>query len=148
VVAARSSLPYIVSAVLIAGEDAARADPHLTQLYTAQKLQDPARRDLAQRVNVHGCAEYEQSLEQDWPPRCPARVTITLASGRELSVESDVSELSSGMTDGQAAARFRDLAGRVLPAANVTRAVEEVLQLDSRPSVTELIRSVCLPAGQ
>ncbi len=38
VVAARSSLPYIVSAILVAGKDEARDDPHLTALYTQDKL--------------------------------------------------------------------------------------------------------------
>jgi len=145
VVAARSSLPYIVSAVLIASKGEAAGDPHLTSLFTEEKLQDPARRDLAQRVSVHGSADYERSLEQDWPPRCPARVTVALASGQQFTVESDISELSFGMTDAQVAEKFADLAGRVLPETHVTRVIDEALHLDARPSVAELVRAACLP---
>jgi 2-methylcitrate dehydratase PrpD len=144
VVAARSSLPYILSAVLTASEAEAADDPHLTRLYTEEKLRDPVRRDLAQRVNVHGSAEYERSLELSWPPRCPARVTIALVSGQEFTVESDISELSFGMTDGQVADKFSDLASRVLPKANIRRVIDEALHLDGRPSVAELIRAACL----
>jgi len=146
VVAARSSLPFIVSAVLTASRDETRADPHLTCLFTEEKLQDQVRRDLAQRVNVHGSTEYERSLELSWPPRCPARVTIALASGQELTVEADISELSFAMTDAQVADKFADLAGRVLPEANVQAAIDEALHLDARPSVAGLVRAACLPA--
>jgi 2-methylcitrate dehydratase PrpD len=145
VVAARSSLPYIVSAVLAADAGEVRDDPHLTQLYTQEKLMNPARRALAQCVSVYGSAEYESSLEVGWPPRCPARVTIALTAGHELTVEADISELTLGLTDRQVADKFTDLAGRVLPAANVKRAIDEVLHFESRPSVAELMSALCLP---
>ena len=96
--------------------------------------------------------KYSPSAGKNVETEMKAMKKGQLKSGRsgkkvtDPSVESDISELSFGMTDAQVADKFADLAGRVLPEAHVTRAIDEALHLDARPSVAELVRAACLPA--
>jgi 2-methylcitrate dehydratase PrpD len=134
-VAARSSIPYVLSAVVTFRDELA-ADPHLTGFYTDAKLADSRRQDLARRIRVLGSDDFERGFEQEWPLRFPARAVLHRRSGSTQVAEAQIAERWS---DERVIEKFADLATPVLHAGNVERVVEEVFNLDRRPSVARLV---------
>lgn len=141
IVAARSSLPFIISAILMADDEFLDGDPHLTQLYTQDRLRDMPRHELAQKVSVFGSAQFERRLEHDWPSDCPARVTVTMSSGQRLSAESSTRSASS-RTDEQVTRKFQAVAGPVVGPDKAELAAHEALRIDAQPSVHELMKAL------
>lgn len=135
-VAARSSIPYVLSSIITFADELG-TDPHLAGFYTDEKLHHPARAALARRIHVLGSDDYERGFEQDWPLRFPARVEVHHRSGATRSAETDIA--ADPWTDERVIEKFRNLTGRVLPARNVEQAVEEVFRLDQRPDVDRLV---------
>lgn len=141
-VAARASLPYIVAAILVHTDAELAADPHLTQLYSDRYFDDPRRREVSQRVAVHGSQSYERALEIEWPQRAPARVTITLTSGAQVTVDADTSAFAAQLTDQDAAQKFRSLARGVLSESSSEQAIRLALSLELADSVDGLMAAV------
>lgn len=142
-VAAKVSIPYVVSAVL-AFQDEVKRDPHFTELYAENKFHDQGRRSLAQKVAITGSDEFERGFDTEWPMRFPANVEIRLKSGDTVSGRSEIWSVTSQLSDEKVIAKFKDLAGRVMPSDHVDRAVEKVFNVDKLESIEELVRSVCL----
>jgi 2-methylcitrate dehydratase PrpD len=142
-IAAKSSIPYVVSAIVTFYDDVKR-DPHFTELYTEEKLANPERQTLASKVKVSGSLEYDKNFDQDWPMKFPAKADIQLNDGGTVSGEAEIFGVSSRLTDDQLIAKFKDLAGRVLPRDHLNRAVEKVFALDKLENVDEVIRAVCI----
>lgn len=107
-------------------------------------MNDPVRRALARRIRVFPSDEFQRGQEHEWPAKFQARVAVTLTSGRTLTEEVDVFPAGSQMTDEQVAAKFRDVAGRVLPPDRVAGTIDKVVSIDRQTTVSELIQSVCL----
>jgi 2-methylcitrate dehydratase PrpD len=139
-IAAKASIPYVLSAVLTFGD--VRNDPRLTELYNAETFRDPRRRRLAERVRVHAHDRFTRGQEHDWPARFEARVEVKLRSGQMLSEEVDVYPEGAQMSDEGVATKFRDVAGRVLPADRVEDALERILRVDRSTTVSELLQAV------
>jgi 2-methylcitrate dehydratase PrpD len=141
-VAAKLSVPYVVSAILCFQDDVKR-DPHFTELYTDDKFADARRQALSLRVKVIGDDDYERGFETEWPMRFPARATIRLRSGETIMGEAEIWSVSSNLSDDYVIGKFKDLASRVLPRGNLDTAVEKTFAIDGHVSVGELVRSVC-----
>jgi 2-methylcitrate dehydratase PrpD len=143
VVACTISIPYVVSAVLTY-RDELRRDPHFTELYTQAKFDDPRRRELAGRVFARGSDEHNRGFEREWPMRFGSHVDIRLKSGEVVSGDAEIWSVSANLSDQQVCDKFRDVAGRVLPADQVERVVDRVFTIDGRATVEELVRAACL----
>jgi 2-methylcitrate dehydratase PrpD len=102
--------------------------------FTDQRVADPA--ILAMRERVH--VEADTSLATD-----QARVTVKLASGRELAVviEHAAGSPSHPLTDGQLAAKFTGLVTGRLAEAVQLEVREQVYRLVTLPDVTVLLRA-------
>jgi 2-methylcitrate dehydratase PrpD len=141
-VAAKLSIPYVASAIL-SYQDELKGDPHFTGLYTDSKVSDPARRDLARRVEVIGVDEYDRYFELDWPMQIRGRVEVLLKSGETARGEAEIWSVTSRLTDQQVIDKFSDLAGRVLPSERVAKTVDLVFELDRLEDLDGLVRTVC-----
>jgi 2-methylcitrate dehydratase PrpD len=141
-IAAKLSIPYVTSAIL-SYQQAVRRDPHFTQLYTEDKVKDPARRDLARRVEVIGVDEYDRYFERDWPMQIRGHVELLLHSGDVLRGEAEIWAVTSNLSDQQVVDKFSDLAARVLPRERAGRIIDEVFALDRLDSVGGLTAILC-----
>jgi 2-methylcitrate dehydratase PrpD len=101
------------------------------QQFTDAKVNDPVIRGLRDRIDV---------VEDRSLPRRTAVVTMTLEDGRTYTVRTDHSVGTPGnpMTDDQIEAKFRTLAGEVLPQENVDRAIELLWSLERARSMRPL----------
>jgi 2-methylcitrate dehydratase PrpD len=142
-VAAKVSIPYVVSAILYF-QDEVKRDPHFTELYEDDKYADPRRQALSRNVDVIGTDEFERSFDKDWPMKFPAHAVLKLKSGQELTGDSEIWSVSANLSDDYVIGKFKDLAGRVLPADHLDRAVQKVFELDRQPTVAEVVKSVCI----
>jgi 2-methylcitrate dehydratase PrpD len=141
--AAFISIPYVASALVTFADEVER-DPHFTELYTEAKFRSERRRGLAEKVFVHGDPVLTHGFEQEWPMTFGSHVEIRLRSGEVLTGDAEIWSVTSKLSDDAVIAKFRDLAGRVLPKDRVETVVEKVFDIDGRTTVEELVRAACL----
>jgi 2-methylcitrate dehydratase PrpD len=86
----------------------------------------------------------DPALNASVPRLKPARVTVTLTDGRQLTRlrESARGDFQDPYREDEVRAKFRELAGVVLSPAAVTRVEELLDRLDALPSLSELLAAL------
>jgi len=142
-VAAHSSIPYVVSA-LITYPESVEIDPRFLELYTDEKILNEERLNLARKVEVKGSADFEKGFERDWPLRFPAEVKIKLRSGDSVVGTTEAWSVCSNLTDDQVIQKFNDATLRVLPSEKRRLVVERAFGVDGLGTIDELVRAACV----
>jgi len=141
-VASTISIPYVLSTI-IAFYDDVRADPYFTELYRADRFDDPRRRALADKIFVHGSDRFSHGFEQEWPMTFESRVEVRLTSGEIVTGEAEIWSVSANLSDSAVEDKFRDVAGRVLSKDRIERAIHEVFRIDEAENLDSLLAAVC-----
>jgi 2-methylcitrate dehydratase PrpD len=112
VVDAQFSLYHCVAAALVLGHA-------FVEAFQPERLADPTIRDVARRIE----AVHDPKLEAVFPRQWPAWVTVRLRDGAELTVHVGTSkgDPENPLTRQELQAKFRALAGRRCPPAEVDR---------------------------
>jgi 2-methylcitrate dehydratase len=135
--AADHSLPYMIAAVLTDGafDDA---------IFAPERLADPRIQALMPKVVV----TEDRALTAIFPRAYPCRVAVTLRGGAVLTaaVPNPPGHPDNPMTDAQMDAKFRRLAGRMLPPARVEAALAWLRALPRQPSLRPLLELVRIAA--
>jgi 2-methylcitrate dehydratase PrpD len=128
--AAKYSLPHAAAALILRGNAGYSA-------FTEEAVQDPAIAALRRRVEVR----EDPALNVGVPRLKPARVTITLTDGRQVTRlrESARGDFQEPYREDELRTKFRELAGLVLSPAAVTRVEELVDRVDELPRLSELV---------
>jgi aconitate decarboxylase len=129
--AAQLNLPYCVATFLIEGDC-------FVDQFTAEKVADPERMALADRIEVI----HDPEITRKGPKlRQTVRVQIELKNGRSLekTVVTPRGSEDNFATDEDVIAKFQKLATRVLPSRQVEEIRDKVLSLESLDNATELI---------
>ncbi len=128
--AARYSLPHAAAAVILRGNAGYHA-------FTEETVRDPEVAALRRRVTVR----EDPALSAGVPRVKPARVTVTLADGRQVTRlrESARGDFQEPYREDEIRAKFRELAGVVLSPGAVTRVEELVERLDELPRLSDLL---------
>jgi 2-methylcitrate dehydratase PrpD len=133
--AAKYSLPHAAAALILRGNAGYHA-------FTEEAVADPAIAALRRRVTVR----EDPALNANVPRLKPARVTVTLTDGRQVTRlrESARGDFQEPYREDEIRAKFRELAGVVLSPAAVTRVEELVEQLDEREHLSDLFVALTL----
>jgi 2-methylcitrate dehydratase PrpD len=128
--AARYSLPHAAAAVILRRNAGYHA-------FTDEVVRDPAIAAMRRRVTVR----EDPALSASVPRLKPARVTVTLTDGRQLTRlrESARGDFQDPYREDEVRAKFRELAGVVLSPGAVTRVEALVDRLDELPRLSELV---------
>ena len=131
--AAKYSLPHAAAALVLRGHAGYHA-------FTDDVVRDPAIAALRRRVAVREDPELSASV----PRLKPARVTLTLTDGRQVTRlrESARGDYQDPYREDEIRAKFRELAGVVLSAAGVARVEELVDRLDGLPRLGDLVAAL------
>ncbi len=127
----RLSFQHAMAAALVDGA----ASP---AQFTDARVRDPVVASVRSRIQV----EADDALG---PDQCV--ITLTLADGREYThrVEHATGTPENPVTDALLEAKFRMLAGHVLPRARVNRLLKALWQLDQLDDVGEIVRLCRIP---
>ena len=128
--AARYSLPHAAAALILRGNAGHHA-------FTDALVRDPAIVALRRRVTVR----EDPDLSAQVPRLKPARVTVTLTDGRQVTrlCESARGDHQAPYGDGEVRSKFRELAGLVLSSTGVARVEALVERLDELAGLGELV---------
>jgi len=128
--AAKYSLPHAAAALVLRGHAGYHA-------FTDEVVRDPAIAALRRRVHVR----EDPELSAHVPRLKPARVTVTLTDGRQLTRlrESARGDFQDPYREGEIRAKFRELADVVLSPAGVARVETLVDHLDDLPRLGDLV---------
>jgi 2-methylcitrate dehydratase PrpD len=128
--AAKYSLPHAAAALILRGSAGYHA-------FTEEAVRDPAITALRRRVTV----SEDPALNASVPRLKPARVTVTLTDGRQLTRlrESARGDFQEPYRDDEIRAKFRELAGVVLSPAAVARVEALIERLDALPHLSDLV---------
>jgi 2-methylcitrate dehydratase PrpD len=128
---AQYSIPYCTAAALT-------ADPGDPAIYQGAALDDPARRELARRVELH----VDPELEAAFPAHYAARVELEVAGGaRGASVVMDPHGMPADpCTDDERRAKFARLAGSVASPDKVKQIQQAILDCERLGSAREILR--------
>ena len=128
--AMRFSTPYLVAAMLLYG------DVDL-EILKEGILLDPALKDLAGRVEMILSEEYEQMR----PMRSPAKVSVRLKDGRDLTREviDCLGDPLNPMPEKAIVEKFMSLADSVIGCARARECIQKVINLESERSVLPLM---------
>ena len=131
--AAKYSLPHAAAALTLRGHAGYHA-------FTDEVVRDPAIAALRRRVTVR----EDPELSAQVPRLKPARVTVTLTDGRQMTRlrESARGDYQDPYTDDEIRSKFRGLAGMVLSPAGVARVEGLVDRLDTLPRLGDLVAAV------
>jgi 2-methylcitrate dehydratase len=124
------SLPYVVAAAI--------AERQVTPLqFTIEKIMDPMIREQLHKIVVVADPE----IEKVFPALQRVIVTITTTDGREFSKQLDYpkGDPRNPLTDGEVEEKFEALAGPVMTAEALRKAVEAIWSLEKQASVTDLL---------
>jgi 2-methylcitrate dehydratase PrpD len=126
---AQYSIPYC-AALALAGEP---ADP---ALYAQEALADPARRALAQRVEIF----VDPEMDAAYPTHYGARVQLMLADGpmRETAVLDPHGVTADPCTPAEVETKFRRLAASVLPAGAADQVLARIRACEQLPQARAL----------
>ena len=132
---AQYSFPYC-AALALAG------DPTNPSMYLEKAITDPARRELARRVELY----VDGEMEAAYPRHYGSRIELALANGeRRTSFVLDPHGMPADpVTAEERVEKFARLAGHAIPAARVTEiaaAVQRAERLSSARELMELIRN-------
>jgi 2-methylcitrate dehydratase PrpD len=128
---ARVSVPYCIAAAAVDGE--------LTQRqFAAGRVHDPLIRQVLARTEVVPDAE----LNKLYPAKFPARVTITLVDGTNLTetVLLPKGDPGAPLSDDELEAKYRDNAEPLLGKAGAMALRDAIWRLDGAPDMAELVR--------
>jgi 2-methylcitrate dehydratase PrpD len=127
--AARYSLPHAAAALILRGHAGYSA-------FTEEALRDPAIAALRRNVEVR----EDPMLNASVPRLKPARVTVTLTDGRQLTRlrEAARGDFHDPYRNDEVRAKFRELASVALSADAVARVEELVDRLDELPRLSDL----------
>ena len=133
--AAKYSLPHAAAALILRGNAGYHA-------FTEEAVRDPAIAALRRRVAVR----EDPALNTNVPRLKPARVTVTLTDGRQITRlrESARGDFQEPYGEDEVRAKFRELAGVVLSPGAVTRVEELVERLDELPRLSDLVVALTL----
>src|SRR5438552_589513 len=133
--AAKYSFPHAAAALILRGNAGYQA-------FTEEAVRDPAIAAIRRRVAVR----EDPSLNASVPRLKPARVTVTLTDGRQVTRlrESARGDFQEPYGEDEVRAKFRELAGLVLSPASVTRVEELVDRLDELPRLSDLVVALAL----
>jgi 2-methylcitrate dehydratase PrpD len=133
--AARYSLPHAAAALILRGNAGYHA-------FTEEAVRDPAIAAIRRRVVVR----EDPALNASVPRLKPARVTVTLTDGRQLTRRRDSArgDFQEPYREDDVRAKFRELAGVALGPGAVTRVEELVDQLDELPRLSDLVDALTL----
>jgi 2-methylcitrate dehydratase len=125
------SMPYTVAVALIHGTV---ADHHFGNEY----LHDPDIRALTRRVKV----EVSEEANRRMPEAMLCKLTVVTSSGAShtATVEYHKGHWKNPMSDSEVEAKFRKLAGNVLPAGRADRLLEALWAAETLPDAGDLIR--------
>ena len=131
--AAKYSLPHAAAALVLRGNTGYSA-------FTEEAVRDPAIAALRRRVTVR----EDPALTAQVPRLKPARVTVTLVGGRQVTRlrESARGDYQDPYGEGEIRGKFRELAGLVLSPAGVARTEGLVDRLDELPRLGDLVRAL------
>jgi 2-methylcitrate dehydratase PrpD len=131
--AAKYSLPHAAAALIVRGHAGYQA-------FTDEAVRDPAIAALRRRVTVR----EDPALNVSVPRLKPARVTVTLTDGREVTRlrESARGDFQEPYREDEIRSKFRELAGVALRPGAVTRLEELVDRLDDLPRVSDLLAAL------
>lgn len=135
--AARLSIPYCLSLA------AYRRRVTLDE-FTPANLHDPAIRDLMARVDI----AMDEALNRDYPGGTAAMLLRVQASGGrqyEEFVRYPKGNPNNPMTEDEVQAKFRALAARTLPAAQVGRLSDLLLRLETVSDIGEVMDAARFP---
>src|SRR5262249_34269202 len=127
--AAKYSLPHAAAALVLRGDAGYRA-------FTDEVLADGAIQAFRRRIHVHQDAELSASV----PRLKPARVTVTLTDGRQVTRlrESARGDFQDPYGEDEVRSKFRDLAGLVLSADGVARLEALIDRCEDLPRLADL----------
>jgi 2-methylcitrate dehydratase len=127
------SLPFIIAAVLI---DGAFSDA----IFSEERLRDPRIHALADKIAVREEAEFTRVF----PQQIPCRIEITTRSGERHSASVDYprGHHRDPMSDAELTAKFRALAGRTLPEAQLERALDLLWHFERADSVRPVFEAL------
>jgi 2-methylcitrate dehydratase PrpD len=128
--AAKYSLPHAAAARVLRGHAGYHA-------FTDEVVRDPEIAAFRRRVHVR----EDPDLSAQVPRLKPARVTVTLTDGRQLTRlrESARGDFQDPYREEEVRAKFRELAGVVLSPAGVARVEALVDRLDDLPRLGDLV---------
>jgi 2-methylcitrate dehydratase PrpD len=128
--AAKYSLPHAAAALVLRGNAGYHA-------FTEDVVRDPAIAAFRRRVTVR----EDPALSADVPRLKPARVTVTLADGRQVTRlrESARGDYQDPYREDEVRSKFRELARVVLSADAVARVEALVDRLDDVPRLGDLV---------
>ena len=133
--AAKYSLPHAAAALIVLGNAGYHA-------FTDEAVADPAIAAIRRRVAVR----EDPALNASVPRLKPARVTVTLTDGRQLTRlrESARGDFQEPYREDEIRAKFRELAGVVLSPSAVTRVEQLIERLDELPRLSDLVVALML----
>ena len=133
--AAKYSLPHAAAALILRGNVGYHA-------FTEEAVSDPAIAAFRRRVAVR----EDPSLNASVPRLKPARVTVTLTDGRQLTRlrESARGDFQEPYREDEVRAKFRELAGLVLSPRAVARVEQLVERLDELEHLSDLVVALTL----
>src|SRR5881628_3462764 len=128
--AAKYSLPHAAAALVLRGDAGYHA-------FTDDVVRDPAIGAFRRRVTVREDPDLNTSV----PRLKPARVTVTLTDGRQVTRlrESARGDYQDPYSEDAIRSKFRELAGVVLSPAAVSRVEKLVDRLDEVPRLRDLV---------
>jgi len=128
--AAKYSLPHAAAALIVLGNAGYHA-------FTDEAVADPAIAAIRGRVAVR----EDPALNASVPQLKPARVTVTLTDGRQLTRlrESARGDFQEPYREDEIRAKFRELAGVVLSPSAVTRVEQLIERLDELEHLSDLV---------
>ena len=134
--AAQLNLPYCVATLLIAGDV-------FVEQFSETLVADPARIKLAERVAVR---HDPQITARGAKFRHMVRVEVRLTDGsrHEQTVEAPRGSERNFAGEADVVAKFRKLAGRALPGAQINRLAELVRGCDKLPDVAPLVEALAV----
>jgi 2-methylcitrate dehydratase PrpD len=131
--AAKYSLPHAAAALVLRGDAGYHA-------FTEDVVRDPAIAAFRRRVSVR----EDPDLSAHVPRLKPARVTVTLTDGRQVTRlrESARGDYQHPYGEGEVRSKFRELASLVLSSTSVARVEGLVDRLDDLPRLGDLVEAL------
>jgi 2-methylcitrate dehydratase len=128
------SLPYIISAVLI---DGAFSDA----IFSDERIRDPRVHALADRITVKEDPDFTRRFSAE----IPCRLEVRTRRGETLTAAVDYprGHFRNPMSDEEVETKFRALAGRCLPAAQVGSALKRLWTIDQEKEVGVVFDLLC-----
>lgn len=124
------SMPYCVSAALMDGDIT-------LDTFTQERIHDPKLRALIQKVKVNRNAE----MTAGYPDGIPNLVVIKTKDGRtfEKKISYPLGHNKNPMNDADIEAKFKSLASRVMPDADVQKILDALWAIDTCQDISQIM---------